>query len=153
LKGCDNEMNDREILELLLQKVTNIETDVAVIKTDVAILQSDVILIKSDVALIKSDVALIKSDVVLLQSDVAILQTDVSLIQSNYKNLAQKVDIILEQTARLTESQDVTASKLNQMSEDQISIKEIIGDQMVSIHTLKRNMFFSLTDRVKEQTS
>jgi hypothetical protein len=125
-------INDREILELLLHKVTNIETDVAVIK---------------------SDVVMLKDDVSIIQADVVILQSDVNVIKSDYKNLAQKVDIILAHKAGLTELQEVTTNRLNQLEEDQISIKEIIGEQAVSIRTIKRNMFFSMAKRIKVQTS
>ena len=132
-------INDREILELLLHKVTNIETDVAVIKTDIVTL--------------KEDVATIQEDLIVMKADVSTLQSDVTEIKSDYKNLTQKVNTILEQTAGLTELQEVTTNRLNQLEEEQISIKEIIGEQAVSIRTIKRNMFFTMAKRIKVQTS
>ncbi|MEX2462111.1 MAG: hypothetical protein WD469_12600 [Paenibacillaceae bacterium] len=112
-------MTDREILELLLQKVTTIEKDVAELKTDVAEL---------------------KTDVAELKIVVTKLKRAVSTLETNYMTLSEKVDIILEQTASLTEFREETRIRLNQLTEEQKSIREIIAEHMISIRTLERKI-------------
>ncbi|BBB91677.1 MAG TPA: hypothetical protein PKA28_09080 [Methylomusa anaerophila] len=84
-------MTDRELLELLLQKVTGIEIDVSSLKPDVSTLKSDVSTLKSDVSTLKSDVSTLKSDVSSLKSDVSSLKSDVSTLKSDVSEM--KTDI------------------------------------------------------------
>jgi hypothetical protein len=103
-------MNDREILELLLHKVTSIESDVSTLKTDVST----------------------------TKTDVSTTQTDVSTLRTGFDTLVVKIDAIFEQTARLTEYHEETTLKLDLIIEDQKSIYEIIGEHEVAIRTLRR---------------
>ena len=110
-------MNDREILELILTKVTNIE---------------------SDVAKLQADVAKLKVDVAKLQADVAKLQADVTVLQGKMERLEEKVEVIYDQTGKLTEYHTSTTHKLDSIREEQKSVYEILGQHEVHIRTLLR---------------
>jgi regulator of replication initiation timing len=103
-------INDREILELLLHKVTSIESDVSTLKTDVST----------------------------TKTDVSTLKTDVTTLRTEFDSLVVKIDTIFEQTARLSEYHEETTLKLDLIIEDQKSIHEIIGEHEVANRTLRR---------------
>lgn len=56
-------MEDRELLELILQKVTSIDERVTNIEKDIDTLKSDVSVMKSDISTLKSDTSEIKQTV------------------------------------------------------------------------------------------
>ena len=96
-------VNDRQMLELLLTKVTAIETDVSTLKSDVSTLKSDVNKLRTDV-----------------------------------DKLDHRVDVILTQTAKLSEYHNETLSILHEIREEHKSIKELLVDHEIAIRTLKR---------------
>lgn len=117
-------VNDRQMLELILTKVTAIETDVSTLK--------------SDVSTLKSDVNELRSDVNKLRSDVDKLRTDVDKLRADVDKLDTRVDVILTQTAKLSEYHNETLSILNEIREEHKSIKELLVDHEIAIRTLKR---------------
>ena len=124
-------MTERELLELIAKKVASMETDlsemkgniavlkndvkdlkgnIAVLKDDVKDLKGDVAVLKDDVKDLKGDVAVLKDDVKDLKGDVAVLKDDVkdlkgdvAVLKNDVKDLKQTQDVIMEQTAGLTE--------------------------------------------------
>lgn len=78
-----------EKIEIKVEKVDKIESDVAVIKS---VLQSH----SKDIKEIKSDISILKCDVFDLKSDVKTLKSDVSELKSDVKRIDQKLDTQIE---------------------------------------------------------
>jgi uncharacterized protein YoxC len=103
-------VNDRQILELLLTKVTSIEDDVSALKFEVN----------------------------KIGIDVNKLGTDVDKLGTTVDKLDNTVDVILAQTAKLSEYHNETLSILHEIREEHKSIKEMLVDHEITLRTLKR---------------
>ncbi len=73
-------MTDSEKLDLLLNKVTCLETDVAELKSDVTELKSDVAVLKSDVTMLKSDMIFVKAELKRLHHEDALILDEVERV-------------------------------------------------------------------------
>ncbi|MEZ0537108.1 hypothetical protein ACAG39_07605 [Caldicellulosiruptoraceae bacterium PP1] len=138
-------MSDREILELILSKISNIESDVATLKNDVNVLKADVATLKNDVEILKSDVAALKSDVEILKSDVATLKSDVSILKEESKELNRRMNIVYDQVANLTEFQtemrmfrEEVNKKFDFIIKSQDIYREWLAEHEIAIRLLKK---------------
>jgi len=84
-------MTDSQKLDLLLEKVTSMEGNIAEIKSDVAELKTRVTSLEKDVAELKQDVAELKTRVTSLEKDVAELKQDVAELKQDVAELKQDV--------------------------------------------------------------
>lgn len=83
-----NHLTEKQILEQLLIKVTNIESNVEVLKTDVANLKKDMKEVKEDVITLKTEQQLIKQAVLETGSDTVLMkQTSERLENAQIKQL------------------------------------------------------------------
>lgn len=80
-------MSENQLLELILQKVTNIEQDVAGVKEDVSVLKEDVSGLKEDVSDLKEDVSGLKEDVSELKGRMANVELRVGALEQHVKNI------------------------------------------------------------------
>ena len=103
-------MTDRELLELLLEKVTKIEDGQDELRQEVSTLRQG-------------------------QDE---LKGNVKELKANVNDLKQMTKAIFDQTADLTEFRTDTTEKLDIILEDNKSIKEIIGEHEVAIRNLRR---------------
>lgn len=74
------------------------------IRADIYGLKVDVIELKSDVKELKKDVIILKEDVSGLKKDVSILKEDVGILKEGFVRMDRKIDTIMEQTAKNTET-------------------------------------------------
>lgn len=99
-------MTDRELLELIAKKVAAIEIiseKVASLETNFSNMKSDVNNLKSDFNEMKSNMNEMKSDMDEMKSNMNEIKSDMDDMKSNINILKQKQDIIMEQTAGLSE--------------------------------------------------
>jgi len=103
-------MTDHELLELIAEKVVSLESnfsgmksEMTVMKSDINDMKSDITELKSDMTEVKSDIAELKSDMTEVKSDITELKSDMTEVKSDIKSLQQKQEIIMEQTAGLSE--------------------------------------------------
>ena len=96
--------------------------------------------IKTDVAELKTDVAELKTDVAELKADVAGLKTRMGNLESSVEQIKTRQEVIIEQTAGLLEFRTETKAVLEELQEDQLSIKHIIGKHEVDIQGLRRRL-------------
>ncbi|WP_303968225.1 hypothetical protein [Sporosarcina ureae] len=134
-------MTDRELLELLVDKVTNIEHDFFGFKTDVSSLKTDVSSLKTDVSSLKTDVSSLKTDVSSLKTDVSTLKKDVSSIKEEQIFMKQA---IFELDARsiatdhkidaLTEQVSSNTTKLDDLR----TAQRLVSDHDTDIRMIKK---------------
>ena len=93
-------MVKKEFEEIVLEKLSNIETDVSVLKTDVSGLKDDVSVLKTDVSGLKDDVSILKHKVDVLDNRTLI--TD------------KKIDGLYEKNDELQDSINLNARYINQ---------------------------------------
>ena len=84
-------MEDREMLQVILQKVTGMETDISGLKDDMTGLKTDVAGLKDDVAGLKDDVAELRSDVDGLKSDMHEVKADVAGLKTEMAEVKERV--------------------------------------------------------------
>ena len=79
------------MLQVILQKVTGMETDISGMRVDIADLKSDVSELRSDVDDLKADMVGVKTDVAGLKTDVAGLKTDVAELKTEMVEVKERV--------------------------------------------------------------
>ncbi|MEG2659430.1 MAG: hypothetical protein RR978_01795 [Oscillospiraceae bacterium] len=84
----DNET--KEMLQLILNKVTTLETDMSAVKQEVSGLTQDMSTVKQDVSGLKQDMSTVKQEV----SDVKHLATKTAIVQEN--EVAKKIQLVYE---------------------------------------------------------
>ena len=117
-------MTDRELLELMVNKMTNMEQDLSVFKKDIkdefSSLKTDFSSLKTDFSSLKPDISSLKTDVSLLKTDVSLLKSDVASIKEEQRFMKQaifeldarsistdeKIDALTENVSRNTEKLD-----------------------------------------------
>ncbi|MEG0395774.1 MAG: hypothetical protein RR576_03370 [Oscillospiraceae bacterium] len=105
----DNET--KEMLQLILNKVTTLETDMSTVKQDVSGLKQDLSTVKQDVSGLKQDVSAVKQDVSGLKQDMSAVKQEVS----DVKHLATKTAIVQE---------NEVAKKIQLVYENQMTVIE-----------------------------
>ena len=93
-----------------------------------------------DIKEIKIDVAGLKTDVAGLKTDVAGLKTRMENLESSVEQIKTRQEVIIEQTAGLLEFRTETKAILEELQEDQLSIKHILGEHEVDIRGLRRRL-------------
>lgn len=111
-------MTDRELLELLVDKVTNIEQDFFGVKTDVSSLKTDVSSLKSDVSTLKKDVSSIKEEQIFMKQ--AIFELDARSIVTSHK-----IDALTEQVSSNTTKLDYLRTTQRLVSDHDTDIRMI----------------------------
>ena len=113
-------------LKEILDRLTEMGTDIKDIKTDVAEL--------------KTDVAELKTDVAELKTDVAELKTRMGNLESSVEQIKTRQDVIFEQTAGLLEFRTETKAILKDVQDSQQTISHILGEHEVNIRGLRRRL-------------
>ncbi|MDR3585915.1 MAG: hypothetical protein P4L59_11420 [Desulfosporosinus sp.] len=86
------------------------------------------------------DIKDIKTDVAGLKTDVAGLKTRMGNLESSVEQIKTRQEVIIEQTAGLLEFRTETKAALEELQEDQLSIKHILGKHEVDIQGLRRRL-------------
>lgn len=126
-----SKMSEKELLELLVRKVSGIETDIAVIKTDVAVL-------KTDVSGLKTDVSGLKTDVTGLKTEMKEIKTELKDVKDTVNRIEKRQNGIFEQTAGLLEFRTEVVATLREINENQKSISGVLGEHEIQIRNLRR---------------
>lgn len=115
-------MNENQfgvILESILSKVNGLAEGQKVmqeaIETRLDNIETDISGLKTDVTGLKTGVAGLKTDVTGLKTDVAGLKTDVARID-------QKLDIVIKQTAVLTENVNDHEKRISTLEQNAVSV-------------------------------
>jgi len=125
-------MTDRQLLELLVQKVTGIETKVAGIESKVSDIDSRVTGIETKVSDIDSRVTGIESKVATMEHDIASIKSDVSGLKRDMGQVMQAVIETNDAVKRIEAAQSKTETELNTHS--------------YSIEILNREQFYLKTE-------
>lgn len=97
-------MSENEMLKMILDKVSNLDTTVSGLETVIKEVQQDVSSLKSDVSSLKSDVGSLKSDVGSLELDMQEVKQKVGSLESDMQEVKQKVtkiDLTLDNEIRV----------------------------------------------------
>lgn len=145
-------MTDRELLELMVNKMTNMEQDLSVFKKDIkdefSSLKTDFSSLKTDFSSLKTDFSSLKPDISSLKTDVSLLKTDVSLLKSDVASIKEEQrfmkQAIFELDARsistdekidaLTENVSRNTEKLDEMHMTQ----RLVNDHDTDIRIIKK---------------
>ncbi|GLC79932.1 hypothetical protein [Lacrimispora brassicae] len=87
-------MTDSEKLELLLQAVTNIKSDMQEVKADMQGVKADMQGVKADMQGVKSDMQGVKSDMQEVKSDMQEVKSDMQEVKTDIAILKKKVSVI-----------------------------------------------------------
>lgn len=112
-------MTDRDLLEVLLQKITAIEEDVKAVKTG-----NEQIGKRLDS----------------LEGRFDTLEGRFDSLEEKFDSLERKVNVIQEQTATLTEFQTEVNKKLDSIMENNLSITQVLGEHEIAIRTIRRRI-------------
>ena len=104
-------MEDREMLQVILQKVTGMETDISGLKDDMTGLKTDVAGLKDDVAGLKTDVAGLKTDVAELRSDVDGLKSDMHEVKADVAGLKTEMAEVKERVTNIEIIQETVTNR------------------------------------------
>ncbi|PIC66746.1 hypothetical protein CSV71_07995 [Sporosarcina sp. P21c] len=103
-------MTDRELLELMVDKMTNMEQDFTVFKKDIKVefssLKSDVASLKTDVSSLKTDVAALKTDVASIKEEQRFMKQAIFELDARSISTDEKIDALTEHVSRNTEKLD-----------------------------------------------
>ncbi|MDE7311855.1 MAG: hypothetical protein K2N87_09635 [Eubacterium sp.] len=113
-------MTDTNKLDLIINQLGIMKSDISDIKSDVGTLKSDVTSLKSDVTTLKSDVTALKSDVATLKSDVTALKSDVAAQKADIESL--KADMATQKADISSLKSDVADLKI-QLSQTQLHLE------------------------------
>lgn len=127
-------MTDRELLELLVDKVTNIEQDFFGVKTDVSSLKTDVSSLKSDVSSLKSDVSSLKTDVSTLKKDVSSIKEEQIFMKQAIFELDARSIVTSHKIDALTEQVSSNTTKLDYLRTTQ----RLVSDHDTDIRMIKK---------------
>ena len=141
-------MEDREMLQVILQKVTGMETDISGLKDDMTGLKTDVAGLKDDVAGLKTNVAELRSDVDGLKSDMHEVKADVAGLKTDMAEVKERVtniEIIQETVTNrniqlLMECQRGINDKFRRLdhveaNEESLDIRTTALEEVTRIHT------------------
>lgn len=118
-------MTDRELLELLVDKVTNIEQDFFGVKTDVSSLKTDVSSLKSDVSTLKSDVSSLKKDVSSIKEEQIFMKQAIFELDARSIVTSHKIDALTEQVSSNTTKLDDLRTTQRLVSDHDTDIRMI----------------------------
>lgn len=138
-------MTDRELLELMVNKMTNMEQDLSVfkkdikdefssLKTDFSSLKTDFSSLKPDISSLKTDVSLLKTDVSLLKSDVATIKEEQGFMKQAISELDARSISTDEKIDALTENVSRNTEKLDEMHMTQ----RLVNDHDTDIRIIKK---------------
>ena len=138
-------MTDRELLELMVNKMTNMEQDLSVfkkdiknefssLKTDFSSLKTDFSSLKPDISSLKTDVSLLKTDVSLLKSDVATIKEEQGFMKQAIFELDARSISTDEKIDALTENVSRNTEKLDEMHMTQ----RLVNDHDTDIRIIKK---------------
>ncbi|ARF16399.1 hypothetical protein [Sporosarcina ureae] len=103
-------MTDRELLELMVDKMTNMEQDFTVFKKDIKVdfssLKSHVASLKTDVASLKTDVSSLKTDVASIKEEQRFMKQAIFELDARSISTDEKIDALTEQVLQNTEKLD-----------------------------------------------
>ncbi len=90
-------MTDSKKLDLILEGMSELKTDMVQVKADIVELKEDVAELKTDVSVLKADMLEVKVDITELKENVHDLQTDTRLIKLQIENeLRHNISIVAE---------------------------------------------------------
>ena len=113
------------MLQVILQKVTGMETDISGMRVDIADLKSDVSELRSDVDDLKADMVGVKTDVAGLKTDVAELKTDVTGLKTDVAELKTEMVEVKERVTNIEIIQEtVTNRNIQLLMENQRGIND-----------------------------
>ena len=116
-------MSKKGFEEIVLDKLSNIETRVWNIETDVSWLKTDVSWLKTDVSWLKTDVSWLKTDVSWLKTDIKNLDTKVTIIEERSMMTDRKIDWLYDKIEDLEWAIELNRKYINQsFSNSSISI-------------------------------
>ncbi|PIC82085.1 hypothetical protein [Sporosarcina sp. P1] len=131
-------MTDRELLELMVDKMTNMEQDFTVFKKDIKVEFSS---LKSDVASLKTDVSSLKTDVAALKTDVAALKTDVASIKEEQRFMKQAIFELDARSISTDEKIDALTKHVSRNTEklDELhTTQRLVNDHDTDIRIIKK---------------
>ncbi|MDV6377522.1 hypothetical protein ORD22_04510 [Sporosarcina sp. GW1-11] len=134
-------MTDRELLQLIADKVINMEGDILTLKTDVSSLKTDVSSLKTDVSSLKTDVSSLKTDVSTLKTDVSTLKTDVSSLKEEQKFIKQAMFEIGDRTITTEGKIDLLTETVSHNTDQLASMRTIhhqVNDHDIDIRMIKK---------------
>ena len=121
-------MTDREILELLVKKIDNVENNLDNLTSDVNGLKSDVNDLKSDVNNIKDDVNDLKSDVKRIEMTLEnVTNRNIEIIAEGHLNLSRKLDTALTHIASSNAEKELFTVRLTKLENEVNILKQKIG--------------------------
>lgn len=126
-------MTDSEKLDLLVEKVVIIETDVQGLKQDVKDLKQDVNVLKEDVNDLKQDVNDLKQDVNVLKQDVNVLKQDVKDLKQRTTNIEADVQGLKQDVKDLKQRTTNIETDVHDLKQRTTNIETIVMDTRLMI--------------------
>ncbi|WPK11126.1 hypothetical protein R6U77_14695 [Lysinibacillus louembei] len=109
-------MTDRELLELLVHKVTGMEGSIQDLKTEMQEVKADVQSLKTEMQEVKADVQSLKIEMQEVKADVQNLKAEQQKTNARLDGIEAKLHIVYEQTGRLTEYHAETMMRFEQVA-------------------------------------
>jgi archaellum component FlaC len=145
-------VTDRDLLELIAQKVSKMDGDISGVKDDITGIKNEITGMKSEITGIKneitgmkSEITGIKNEITGIKSEIAGMKSDIMGMKGEIKELKQsqagfqtKLDLVSEQTAGLIEFRTEVLSRLDSTLEIQKSLLEMYGAHEAEIRALRR---------------
>lgn len=145
-------MTDRDLLELIAQKVSKMDGDISGVKDDITGIKneitgmnSEITGIKGEITGMKSEINGMKSEITGIKSEITGMKSDIMGMKGEIKELKQsqagfqtKLDLVSEQTAGLIEFRTEVLSRLDSTLEIQKSLLEMYGAHEAEIRALRR---------------
>ncbi|HHZ20078.1 MAG TPA: hypothetical protein GX391_06180 [Firmicutes bacterium] len=82
-----------------------------------------------------------KADMSGLKGDVSELKSDVTGLKSDVARIDYKLNVVVEQTAGLLEFKTEMIKKTEQLVQDNVAIKQILGEHEIAIRAMQRRFF------------
>lgn len=122
-------MSEREIMELILQKVTGVEDRMEGLEKNVLEVKEDVAVLKGDVGVLKGDVGVLKGKIDILEHSVAETKNGVKFVQMTLENVTNRnIGVIadghitlqrqLEEAIRATRNTEMYQIRVNVMESE-----------------------------------
>lgn len=152
-------MTDRDLLELIAQKVSKMDGDISGVKDDITGIKNEItgmnseitgikgeitgikneiIGMKSEINGMKSEITGIKSEITGMKSDIMGMKGEIKELKQSQAGFQTKLDLVSEQTAGLIEFRTEVLSRLDSTLEIQKSLLEMYGAHEAEIRALRR---------------
>ena len=131
-------MTDRDLLELIAQKVSKMDGDMMEIKGEITGINSEITGMKSEITGINSEIAGIRGEISGMKSEITGIKAEIKEVKQSQARMQSKLDLVSEQTAGLIEFRTEVVSRFDSVIEIQKSLMEMYGEHEAEIRALRR---------------